>query len=159
MRIAGDAVRWLQLTFLDDWHYATEYVPRDAAYFPPPTEKGDERVQIIGSGPDREIEPILTKAMLASRDAKLLADGTRDLQLHLSDIIGKFLEAQQAQMAQLEEISALKAEIKKMMEKLHEKPGAIPGSSNSQGSKGSPAGKAGSTAPRIISTIDASRSA
>lgn len=56
----------------------------------------------------------LTKAMLKSRDAKLLADGTRDLQMHLSEIIGKFLEAQQAQMAQLEQITALKAEIKKL---------------------------------------------
>jgi hypothetical protein len=55
----------------------------------------------------------LTKAMLKSRDAKILADGTRDLQSHLGDIIGKFLEAQQAQMTQLEEIAALKAEIKK----------------------------------------------
>jgi hypothetical protein len=35
----------------------------------------------------------LTKAMLKSRDAKILADGTRDLQSHLGDIIGKFLEA------------------------------------------------------------------
>jgi hypothetical protein len=55
----------------------------------------------------------LTKAMLKSRDTKILADGTRDLQSHLGDIIGKFLEAQQAQMTQLEEIAALKAEIKK----------------------------------------------
>jgi hypothetical protein len=55
----------------------------------------------------------LTKAMLKSRDAKILADGTRDLQSLLGDAIGKFLEAQQAQMAQLEEIAALKAEIKK----------------------------------------------
>jgi cardiolipin synthase len=58
VRIAGDAVRWLQLTFLDDWHYATGYVPREAAYFPPPTEKGEHRVQIVGSGPDRDLEPI-----------------------------------------------------------------------------------------------------
>jgi hypothetical protein len=55
----------------------------------------------------------LTKAMIASRDAKVVADGTRKLQMILGDAIGKFLEAQQAQMAQLEEIAALKAEIKK----------------------------------------------
>jgi cardiolipin synthase A/B len=58
VRIAGDAVRWLQLTFLDDWHYATSYVPRETEYFPQPTGKGDHRVQIIGSGPDRDLEPI-----------------------------------------------------------------------------------------------------
>jgi hypothetical protein len=55
----------------------------------------------------------LTKAMLKSRDTKILADGTRDLQLLLGDAIGKFLEAQQAQMARLEEIAALKTQVKK----------------------------------------------
>jgi hypothetical protein len=55
----------------------------------------------------------LTKAMLQSRDAKILADGTRDLQLRLGEIIDKLLEAKQAQMAQLDEIAALKAQIKK----------------------------------------------
>ena len=55
----------------------------------------------------------LTKAMIASRDAKVLAEGTRNLQLILGDAIGKFLEAQQAQMAQPEEIMALKAQVKK----------------------------------------------
>lgn len=58
VRIEGDAVRWLQLTFLDDWHFATGYVPRDPAYFPSPRAKGDHTVQIISSGPDRETEPI-----------------------------------------------------------------------------------------------------
>jgi hypothetical protein len=55
----------------------------------------------------------LTKAMLKSRDAKILADGTRDLQLHLGEIIDKLIEAKQAQMAQLDEITSLKAEIAK----------------------------------------------
>lgn len=56
--LEGDAVRWLQLTFLEDWHYATGYVPREPLYFPPPTGKGEHRVQIVASGPDRELEPI-----------------------------------------------------------------------------------------------------
>jgi cardiolipin synthase A/B len=58
VRLVGDAVRWLQLTFLDDWNYTTHYVPRDPAYFPPATERGAHRVQIVGSGPDRDLEPI-----------------------------------------------------------------------------------------------------
>lgn len=60
VRIAGDAVRWLQLVFLDDWHYATRYVPspRDEPYFPTPTGTGQHHVQILASGPDRETEPI-----------------------------------------------------------------------------------------------------
>jgi cardiolipin synthase A/B len=58
VRLAGDAVRWLQLMFLDDWNYTTHYLPRDPAYFPTPTERGRHRVQIVGSGPDRDLEPI-----------------------------------------------------------------------------------------------------
>lgn len=58
VRLRGDAVRWLQLTFLDDWHYATNYVTRDPAYFPPPSGAGKHHVQIVASGPDRASEPI-----------------------------------------------------------------------------------------------------
>ncbi len=57
-RITGDAVRWLQLTFLDDWYYATGYVARDEAYFPTQTRTGNHLVQIVASGPDRDVEAI-----------------------------------------------------------------------------------------------------
>jgi rubredoxin len=55
----------------------------------------------------------LAKAMVASRDAKLIAGKADELRLHLGDAIGKFLEAQQAQMAQLEQMQALKEEVAK----------------------------------------------
>ncbi len=58
VRLSGDAVRWLQLAFLEDWQFSTGYVPRGVGYFPPPTGRGEHRVQIVGSGPDREHEPI-----------------------------------------------------------------------------------------------------
>lgn len=58
VRLAGDAVRWLQLIFLDDWFYATGYAARGDDYFPPPTGRGTHRVQIVASGPDRDLEPI-----------------------------------------------------------------------------------------------------
>lgn len=58
LRIEGDVVRWLQLIFLEDWHYATSYIPRQAEYFPAPTSRGDHHVQIVASGPDRDFEPI-----------------------------------------------------------------------------------------------------
>jgi len=58
LRIDGDGVRWLQLVFLDDWHYATKYVPREPEYFPPCSGTVEHRVQIVASGPDRELEPI-----------------------------------------------------------------------------------------------------
>ena len=58
LRLRGDAVRWLQLTFLEDWQYATGYVPREHDYFPAPTGKGPHQVQVVASGPDRACEPI-----------------------------------------------------------------------------------------------------
>jgi cardiolipin synthase len=58
VQLAGDVVRWLQLTFLEDWNYATSYTPRGPEYFPAPTGRGVHRVQIVASGPDRELEPI-----------------------------------------------------------------------------------------------------
>ena len=58
VKITGDAVRWLQLTFLDDWSYVTKYAARDREYFPTPTRTGKHLVQIVASGPDREVEPI-----------------------------------------------------------------------------------------------------
>ncbi|HVH47212.1 MAG TPA: cardiolipin synthase [Labilithrix sp.] len=58
VRLKGDAVRWLQLTFLDDWNYSTRYLPREPEYFPPEAGTGKHRVQIVASGPDRDAEPI-----------------------------------------------------------------------------------------------------
>ena len=55
----------------------------------------------------------LTKAMIGVRDNKLIAAKTNELRMLLGEAIGKFVEAQQAQLAQLDEITALKAEIKK----------------------------------------------
>lgn len=55
----------------------------------------------------------LAKAMMALRDAKLIAGKADELRLLLGDAIGKFLDAQQAQMTQLEQVQALKAEISK----------------------------------------------
>ena len=58
VKITGDAVRWLQLTFLDDWYYVTGFAARDRDYFPTQTRTGKHLVQIVASGPDRDVEPI-----------------------------------------------------------------------------------------------------
>lgn len=58
VKITGDAVRWLQLTFLDDWYYTTGFSARDKDYFPAQTRVGQHLVQIVSSGPDRDVEPI-----------------------------------------------------------------------------------------------------
>jgi cardiolipin synthase len=58
VKLVGDAVRWLQLTFLDDWRYTTGYSVRDEVYFPPQRRTGKHLVQIVASGPDRDVEAI-----------------------------------------------------------------------------------------------------
>lgn len=58
VRLRGDAVRWLQLPFLCDWNYATGRLPRTRDFFPPPSGAGCHRVQVVTSGPDREVRPI-----------------------------------------------------------------------------------------------------
>jgi cardiolipin synthase len=62
LRIEGNAVRWLQTTFLEDWTYATGEDPRqmdDAmAAMLPQVEAGEVPVQIVTSGPDSALEAI-----------------------------------------------------------------------------------------------------
>jgi hypothetical protein len=53
----------------------------------------------------------LTKAMIALRDADLLANQARELNTLLLDILDKSISAREAQSAQLDEIHALKTEI------------------------------------------------
>jgi cardiolipin synthase len=58
VRIEGAAVRELQFTFLEDWHFATNEVVREQGLFPAP-EPGEEQIAIIvPSGPDQEWESI-----------------------------------------------------------------------------------------------------
>lgn len=57
LRLAGEVVRWLQLTFLEDWHYATGAVPRGESLWPR-AEPGAVRALVVPSGPDSELEPI-----------------------------------------------------------------------------------------------------
>lgn len=57
-RVEGAAVRELQLTFLEDWHFSTTRVVRDKGMFPP-AEVGEHEVAIIvPSGPDQDWEAI-----------------------------------------------------------------------------------------------------
>ena len=57
-RVEGSAVRELQFTFLEDWHFATNQVVRDKALFPPPRPDEHEAAIIVPSGPDQEWEAI-----------------------------------------------------------------------------------------------------
>jgi cardiolipin synthase len=74
LRLEGDAVRWLQLVFLEDWSYATGGAPTDAAYFPE-VEAGPHSVQILSSGPDEPwhaIHKLYFSAIAGARERVLV---------------------------------------------------------------------------------------
>jgi cardiolipin synthase len=57
LRVEGDAVRWLQVAWLEDWQYCTErsVAIADVA---PAAAAGPIATQVIPAGPDNEWEPI-----------------------------------------------------------------------------------------------------
>lgn len=57
LRLHGEIVRWLQLAFLEDWHYATGVALSDETLWPelPP---GQIPAQVVPAGPDNRWEPI-----------------------------------------------------------------------------------------------------
>ena len=57
LRVEGDAVRWLQVAWLEDWHYATEKTISDDGLFAEPAP-GSISAQVIPAGPDNDWEPI-----------------------------------------------------------------------------------------------------
>jgi len=57
LRVEGDAVRWLQVAWLEDWHYATEKTISDDGLFAEPAP-GSINAQVIPAGPDNDWEPI-----------------------------------------------------------------------------------------------------
>jgi len=58
IRIEGAAVRELQFTFLEDWHFSTNVIIRDKGMFPEPEKDEDQTAIIVPSGPDQEWESI-----------------------------------------------------------------------------------------------------
>lgn len=59
MRLYGDAVYFLQQTFMNDWEFVTGEKLEGAQYYPEHTCSGEEQVQILTSGPDAEWDTIL----------------------------------------------------------------------------------------------------
>src|SRR5207247_1526922 len=58
VRLEGPAVAALQRVFIEDWDFAAEESLQDIAYFPPERRDGPNLVQVIDSGPDRELKGI-----------------------------------------------------------------------------------------------------
>jgi cardiolipin synthase len=57
LRVEGELVRWLQLTFAEDWTYACGRPPVDDALWPP-AEPGPIRALALPAGPDSPWESI-----------------------------------------------------------------------------------------------------
>ncbi|TZF90202.1 cardiolipin synthase [Cognatilysobacter lacus] len=57
MRIEGDAVRWLQTAWLEDWHYATQKTLGDSTLFAD-AAPGPIATHVIPAGPDNAWEPV-----------------------------------------------------------------------------------------------------
>ena len=56
--VRGPAVRWLERVFAEDWHDQTSEILAEPRFFPEPAPQGDERVQILASGPEDELSAI-----------------------------------------------------------------------------------------------------
>ena len=70
MKIEGEAVYMIQLTFLLDWYFATKQKAFDEKYFPSIKYCGDSLVQIVASGPDSDFEAIHIAYFTAITQAK-----------------------------------------------------------------------------------------
>lgn len=72
MQIQGDAVHEMQRIFIADWHLGSGKVIQSPMLFPELTTKklGDDRVQLVTSGPDTLYEPILEVAFTAINIAR-----------------------------------------------------------------------------------------
>jgi cardiolipin synthase len=57
LRVEGDAVRWLQVAWLEDWHYVTGKDVNNDSLFAQPAP-GPIKAQVIPAGPDNDWEPI-----------------------------------------------------------------------------------------------------
>lgn len=61
VKVEGEIVRWLQLSFLDDWQYTVGAAPSGPEYLPPPRGErtGDAMIaQAVPGGPDQLREPV-----------------------------------------------------------------------------------------------------
>ncbi len=70
LKIVGMPSNWLQLVFLENWHFSNGGGPSHEGYLALDTEPGTEPVQIVASGPDTEHAPIHKVYLEAIHGAK-----------------------------------------------------------------------------------------
>ncbi|MGM1050507.1 MAG: cardiolipin synthase, partial [Bacillota bacterium] len=65
--ITGDAVLWVQYTFLTDWYLVKEQIITDSVYYPVQESQGKEFVQIVKSGPDETILELIFSFIVSAK--------------------------------------------------------------------------------------------
>ena len=70
LKLVGTPSNWLQLVFLENWHFSNGSGPRHEGYLYLEGEPGTEPVQIAASGPDTEHAPIQKLYLEAIHGAK-----------------------------------------------------------------------------------------
>ncbi|CAM4000937.1 cardiolipin synthase [Paenibacillus alkaliterrae] len=63
----GDAVLWIQYTFLTDWYLVKEQIITDSVYYPVQESQGREFVQIVKSGPDETILELIFSLIVSAK--------------------------------------------------------------------------------------------
>ena len=58
LRLEGESVQMMQMTFLNDWYFLTQQELVDSRFYPEPQVTGEALIQILAGGPDSRQEPI-----------------------------------------------------------------------------------------------------
>lgn len=64
--IIGDAVLWIQYTFLTDWYFVKGQSLTDPVYYPSQETQGTELIQIVKSGPDETILELIFSLIVSA---------------------------------------------------------------------------------------------
>lgn len=73
LKLEGDAVHFVQMTFLNDWNSVTRQEIGDLSFYPKPETFDNQLIQIAASGPDADLESALLIyfSALSSAEKKL----------------------------------------------------------------------------------------
>lgn len=58
LRLEGESVQMMQITFLNDWYFLTKEELVDSRFYPDPKVTGEALIQILAGGPDSWQEPM-----------------------------------------------------------------------------------------------------
>jgi cardiolipin synthase len=70
LRLVGPSVLQLQQVFAEDWFFATGQLLTESRWFPEPREPGNQVAQVIGGGPDGDVEVFHSLFFAAINEAR-----------------------------------------------------------------------------------------